>query len=128
MVRCKLPTEGHLTIPRPRRVFLDALRRVERSWEGPERERAAAYLRRMIQYQFKSDIPLWIFRPEDLMESPLGRNVADRVVRELERLGKRTCDRELASAGAFTPLLPGVTVRIAKRRKAPSVAEVVATP
>lgn len=85
---CKLPSEGHLRIPRPRLTYRRALEIVEREWTGDAGEKAKSYLGKMLQYQFPTDTPLYVFRPKDLSGSPLGREIAEGVTRELERAAK----------------------------------------
>jgi len=85
LTSCKLPAEGHMVIPRPRLVFRRALELVEREWQGSAREKAASYLNKMLQYQLKQDVPLNVIRPRDLVESPLGREVAERILHVLDR-------------------------------------------
>ena len=88
LTSCKLPEEGHMKVPRPRAVFQRALRIVETEWSGRARGQASDYLRKMLQFQIRKDIPLHIFRPSDLEASPLGREVATGLVREIARAAK----------------------------------------
>jgi hypothetical protein len=82
----KLPATGHLRIPNPRAVFSRALEHVQQEWTaGEARDKAVSYLNKMIEYQFRQEIPLYVIRPRDLSESPLGDQVGAKIVRELER-------------------------------------------
>lgn len=82
----RLPIAGYLHIPRPRIAFSRALERVEREWPpGPEREKAAKYLRWVLAYPLRDDVPLYLQREADLLGPQLGPDLGARVLEELRR-------------------------------------------
>jgi uncharacterized protein YjbI with pentapeptide repeats len=76
LTRSKLPSEGYIRIPHPRETYAKALERVRGILAGKAREAAEFYLNGLIKGHFNEDQPFDVFRPEDLLESPMGRKAA----------------------------------------------------
>jgi uncharacterized protein YjbI with pentapeptide repeats len=84
LTSCRLPTDGYMLIPKPRIVYQRALERVKALWSGEARKKGVYYFEVMLHH-FPEEQPLYILRPIDLLESPLGREVASALIGELEQ-------------------------------------------
>lgn len=82
----KLPTAGYLHVSQPQAVFSTALSEIEHGWEpGAARKMASDYLRRVTANELREDVPLFLLREADFLESRLGVEVGARVLGEIRR-------------------------------------------
>jgi hypothetical protein len=91
LTRSKLPSEGYVRIPHPRETYARVLERVRGTLTGKAREAAEFYLTGRIKGHFREDQPFDVLRPEDLLESPMGREAATGIlqaVREVLAAGR----------------------------------------
>ncbi len=83
LTSCKFPSEGYIRIPHPRATYGLVLDRVRESLVGKERQAAVFYLAGLLKGHFRGEQPLDILRPQDLVESPMGRGAAIWILRAL---------------------------------------------
>jgi len=92
LTTCKFPGEGYLRIPHPRETYANVLERVRSSLSGEARRRAVFYLSGILKGHFREEIPFDILRPEDLLESPMGREAALGILQAVREVLETTSD------------------------------------
>lgn len=83
LTSCVFPKRGYARISHPREAFGRALQSVRSRWSGDARRKAEFYLETMLRGHFPVDQPFYVLRPRDLMDSPMGPDVARRLLSEL---------------------------------------------
>jgi hypothetical protein len=90
---CKLASEGCVRVPSPHATYRRVLERIRATWSGDARRKAQFYIGGLLEGHFDEEQPFDIFRPRDLTESPLGREVGQGIVREIQAILQETAGK-----------------------------------